>query len=124
MSMQVNVHEKAAIVVLNCAFSWGTVTDKEITDENIKDKGAVAGSLRTRKTLLPQASGAHVDTLRSVCTTFYNRVHLQRTFSTPIKGQRIMPQAVLRWTTWKRSARRRLARVLRWSRWSADTRQQ
>lgn len=91
--MKVKIQDKATIVVLNCAFSWGNVTDKEITDETTTAKGATRGSLRVRKTLLPQASGMYVDALRTTLGSFYRGVHERKTYSTLIEGQRVMPVA-------------------------------
>lgn len=86
------IQDKAVLVVLGCSFSWGTVTDKQITDETNDNKGAVRGALRVRKTLLPQASGVYVQALQSSLGEFY-RWHGIKTFSTPKIGERVMPVA-------------------------------
>lgn len=91
-NFNVALHEKAAIVQLNCAFSWGTITDKAITDETNISKGATAGAMHVRKKLLPAAAGVHAELVRSTLAKFY-QYHSKRTFSTPITGQRIMPTA-------------------------------
>ncbi len=93
MKYQSNLQDKAAIVILNCAFSWGNVTDKQLTAEVVSDNKAVRGSLRVRKTLLPDASGAHVRKVQGILSTFYRDVHSHLTYATPIEGQRIIPVA-------------------------------
>lgn len=86
------LHDKAVIVQLNCAFSWGTITDKDITQETNSNKGACTGAMRVRKTLLPQAAGVHVELVRQTLAQFY-AYHTSKTYSTPAKGQRLMPTA-------------------------------
>lgn len=91
-TFNVALHEKAVIVRLNCAFSWGTITDKAITDETNINKGATAGAMHVRKKLLPAAAGTHVELVRSTLSKFY-QYHAKRTFSTPTVGDRLMPTA-------------------------------
>lgn len=88
----VKVQDHAAIVILNCAFSWGTITDKEITDETNSNKHTQTKALRVRKTLLPADSGKDVAAVNTLLSTFY-AYHTSRTYATPIKGQRIIPVA-------------------------------
>lgn len=88
----IKVQDHAAIVILNCAFSWGTVTDKAITEETNRDKHTKTNALRVRKTLLPADSGRDVAAVQSILSTFYG-YHTSRTYATPIKGQRIIPVA-------------------------------
>lgn len=89
----VNIQDAATIVVLNCAFSWGNITDKQLTQDVTTANGATGGSLRVRKTLLPDASGNHVRNVQHELGKFYNGYHNDHTYSTPIEGQRIMPVA-------------------------------
>jgi len=93
MTYQANIQDAATIVVLNCAFSWGNVTDKQLTEEAVSTNGAVRGALRVRKTLLPEESGKHVRNVQHELGKFYNGFHNMHTYSTPIVGQRIMPTA-------------------------------
>lgn len=86
----IRVQDHASIVILNCAFSWGNVTDKEITDEVTTDKHAVAKAIRVRKTLLPAAAGVHVQLVQTTLGAFY-QYHCSKTYATPIKGQRVLP---------------------------------
>lgn len=88
----ITVRDKASLVLLNCAFSWGTVTDKRLTDATTTEQGAVAGSLRVRKTLLPKAAGKLVEDVRSVLSEFYV-YHTAKTYGTQVRGQRVMPSA-------------------------------
>lgn len=90
MTYDPQLHDKAVLVQLNCAFSWGTITDKLITDETNIRKGAVAGAMHVRKKLLPAAAGVHVELVQSMLAKFY-QYHTSKTFSTPTKGQRIIP---------------------------------
>lgn len=90
--MKIQIQDKATLVVLNCAFSWGTVTDKQLTDETNTNKKSVKGSLRVKKTLLPKASGVYVNALQTTLGEFY-RWHTSKTYATPTEGQRIMPTA-------------------------------
>lgn len=92
MNYNGKIQDKASIVILNAAFSWGTVTDKQITDETNDKKGSVKGSLRVKKTLLPKASGVYVNALQSTIGEFY-RWHTSKTYATPTEGQRILPTA-------------------------------
>lgn len=89
---QINLHEKAVLVILNCSFSWGTVTDRRMTDETVSEAGATRGSIRVRKTLLPADSGKHVKAVQSALSEFY-QYHVGKTYGTSIMGQRIMPSA-------------------------------
>jgi hypothetical protein len=86
------LHDKAVIVQLSCSFSWGTVTDKQITEETNTNKGAAAGVMHVRKKLLPDAAGVQVKALQAVLSEFY-KYHTSRTFSTVTDGQRLMPTA-------------------------------
>jgi hypothetical protein len=92
MNYDPQLHDKLVIVQLNCAFSWGTITDKAITDETNSNKGAVAGAMHVRKKLLPAAAGVHVEAVQSALSKFY-QYHCLKTFSTPTRGQRVMPTA-------------------------------
>lgn len=88
---QIKVQDHATIVILNCAFSWGTITDNVITNEVNNDKHTTANkALRVRKTLLPAHSGVYVDAVRTVLGEFY-QYHTRKAYATPIKGQRVMP---------------------------------
>lgn len=91
MNASIKVQDKAVLVVLNCSFSWGNITDKVITEETNTNKKSVQGSLRVRKTLLPGASGVHVDLVKKCLGAFYNGYHKDKTFSSSVEGQRIMP---------------------------------
>lgn len=93
MTNPIVVQDHAVIVILNCAFSWGTITDKTITEETNRDKHTKTKSLRVRKTLLPADSGEDVVRLTGILNGFYNGFHSARTYSTPIRGQRILPVA-------------------------------
>lgn len=90
MTYQTNLHEKAVIVQLNCAFSWGTITDQQITDETNHNKGAVRGAMHVKKKLLPAAAGLHVEQVQSILSKFY-QFHSKVTYGTPTRGQRLMP---------------------------------
>lgn len=90
--LNVNLQEKAVLVMLNCAFTWGTVTDRRMTDEVTDDTGATHGSVRVRKTLLPKAAGKLVAAVQSSLSDFY-QYHTRRTYGTSIRGQRVMPSA-------------------------------
>lgn len=83
------LHETGMLVTLNCSFSWGSITDKQITQETNDLKGSIAGSCRTRKTLLPAASGVHVKLVQSTLNLFKG-YHDQRTFSIGIEGTRVL----------------------------------
>ena len=61
--LTVGLQDKLVLVVLNCAFSWGTITDKEMSEEAIGETGATKGSVRVRKTLFPKASGVLIDAI-------------------------------------------------------------
>jgi len=89
---QVRVQDHATIVILNCAFSWGTITDNAITTEVNNDNHTTTKALRVRKTLLPAHSGVYVDAVRTALGAFY-QYHTSRSYATPIKGQRLMPVA-------------------------------
>jgi hypothetical protein len=91
MNASIKVQDKAVLVVLNCSFSWGNTLDREITDETNSNKGSMQNSLRVRKTLLPGASGVHVDLVKKCLSAFYGGYHKIHTYSTPIVGQRVMP---------------------------------
>lgn len=86
----INIRDKAVIVRLNCSFSWGTCLDKQITQEATNANHAVQGSIRARKTLLPQAAGVYVKAVQSTLTSLY-QYHESKTYATPTKGERIMP---------------------------------
>ncbi len=92
MNYDPQLHDKAVLVQLNCAFSWGTVTDKVITEETNTHKGAVTGAMHVRKKLLPAAAGVHVELVQSTLAKFY-QYHVSKTFSTSTDGQRVMPTA-------------------------------
>jgi hypothetical protein len=87
-----NVQDAATVVVLTCAFSWGNVTDKQMTEDVTTDNRAVRGALRVRKTLLPDASGNYVRAVQHELAKFYG-YHRSVTYDTPIVGQRLMPVA-------------------------------
>lgn len=84
------IRDKAVLVRLNCSFSWGTCLDKQITQEATDANHAVQGSIRARKTLLPQASGVYVAAVQSTLSSFY-QYHKSRTYATPTEGDRLMP---------------------------------
>lgn len=86
----INIRDKAVIVRLNCSFSWGTCLDKQITQEATNANHAVQGSIRARKTLLPQASGVYVAAVQSALSSFY-QYHKSKTYATPTEGDRLMP---------------------------------
>lgn len=90
--MNINIHDAVVIAQLNCAFSWGTITDKKITEEVNADKGSTRGSVRARKTLLPAAAGTAVALVQEACSKFYT-YHTSRTLATGVKGQRLLPTA-------------------------------
>src|SRR4029077_15852260 len=83
------LHERFALVQLNCSFSWGTVTDTTISGEVNTAKNS-KGALRVRKTLMPEASGKRIRELNSVLYEFY-KWHTLNTMSTPTIGQRVFP---------------------------------
>lgn len=92
MSFAPNLHDKAVIVQLHNSFSWGTITDKVITEETNQVKGSTKGSLHVRKKLLPDAAGKQVAELKTLISTFY-QYHISRTASTGTDGDRILPTA-------------------------------
>lgn len=89
----IQVRDKATLVLLKCSFSWGTITDKRLTDVATAENNAVDGSLRVRKTLLPKDAGKLVDDVRAVLNEFYGGYHIKRTYGSGIEGQRVMPSA-------------------------------
>lgn len=90
MHANIKLQDKATLVILNCAFSWGNMLDKEITNEIAADKHSARGAVRAHKTLLPGASGVHVKEVQAHLSAFY-QYHASKTFATPIRGQRLMP---------------------------------
>lgn len=86
----INIRDKAVIVRLNCSFSWGTCLDKQITQEATDANHAVQGSIRARKTLLPQDSGVYVSAVQATLSSFY-QYHKGKTYATPNEGDRILP---------------------------------
>jgi hypothetical protein len=92
MKFNPELHDKAVIVRLNCSFSWGTITDKEITEETNTNKGAVMGAMHVRKNLMPAAAGMHVKLVQQILSKFY-QYHVSKTFSTSTTGDRLMPTA-------------------------------
>lgn len=89
--LTVRPQDKLVLVVLNCAFSWGTVTDKQMSEATTDETGATKGSVRVRKTLFPKASGVRIDAVRTALNSFYNGAHSDLTFSIGDKGRRAMP---------------------------------
>ena len=92
MNYDAQLHDKAVIVRLGCSFSWGTITDKQITAETNQDKGACNGAMHVRKKLLPDAAGKHVKELQTILSTFYG-YHKGRSYSTNNEGDRLIPTA-------------------------------
>lgn len=92
MSYNPQLHDKAVIVQLHNSFSWGTITDKIITEETNQAKGSVKGAMHVRKKLLPAAAGKEVAELKTLIYTFY-QYHISRTASTGTDGDRIIPTA-------------------------------
>jgi histone H3/H4 len=90
--LTVRPQDKLVLVVLNCAFSWGTITDKAMSQELTDGTGATKGSVRARKTLFPKGSGMLIDAVRTAVNEFYNGIHCLYTFGTGDKGRRGMPQ--------------------------------
>jgi hypothetical protein len=91
--LTVRPQDKLVLVILNCAFSWGTITDKQMSQEATDETGATKGSVRVRKTLFPKASGKHIDAVRTALNTFYSGTHSDLTFSIGDRGRRAMPSA-------------------------------
>lgn len=91
--LTVRPQDKLVLVILSCSFSWGTKTDKEMSQEATNESGATDGSVRVRKTLFPAASGKHIKAVQSVLSAFDSNTHRQHTFGIGIKGQRAMPSA-------------------------------
>lgn len=86
----INIRDKAVLVRLNCSFSWGTCLDRKITQEATDANHAVQGSIRARKTLLPQDAGVYVKAVQSTLSSFY-QYHKSKTYATPTEGDRLMP---------------------------------
>lgn len=89
--LTVRPQDKLVLVVLSCSFSWGTKTDKEMSEAAVDDAGATTGAVRVRKTLFPAASGKHIKAVQSTLSAFYGNVHMAHTFGIGMKGQRAMP---------------------------------
>jgi hypothetical protein len=91
--LTVRPQDKLVLVVLSCSFSWGTKTDKEMSEAAVDEAGATTGAVRVRKTLFPAASGKHIKAVQSTLSAFYGNVHMVHTFGIGLKGQRAMPSA-------------------------------
>jgi hypothetical protein len=91
--LTVRPQDKLVLVVLSCSFSWGTKTDKQMSEAATEETGATTGAVRVRKTLFPAASGKHIKAVQSSLSAFYSNVHMQHTFGVGMKGQRAMPSA-------------------------------
>jgi hypothetical protein len=91
--LTVRPQDKLVLVVLSCSFSWGTKTDKEMSEAAVDEAGATTGAVRVRKTLFPAASGKHIKAVQSALSAFYGNVHMFHTFSIGMKGSRAMPSA-------------------------------
>lgn len=85
---QVNIAEKLMVVRLNCSFSFGRVTDKQITHETNTAKGTKA--LKVVKELLPGDAGTKLRELQGVLSAFYN-YHKRVTLSSVNEGERLLP---------------------------------
>lgn len=86
----VNIAEKLMAVRLNCSYSFGRITDKQITRETNNSKGT--HSLLVRKELLPGAAGTQLKALQSTLASFY-QYHKKVTMSSVNEGERLLPVA-------------------------------
>lgn len=84
------LQDKAVLVRLNCAFSWGTITDKRLTEDVTNEQHSVDGSIRVRKTLLPNESGKRVKAVQAALSEMYG-YHIKKTFGIDVEGERMMP---------------------------------
>lgn len=84
----VKIQEKLMIVRLNCAFSFGRVTDKQITRETNADKRT--RSLLVKKEILPGVAGTELRALQGTLAEFY-KYHSGVTMSSVNDGERLLP---------------------------------
>lgn len=89
---QINIAEKLMTIRLNCSFSFGSTTDRQITAETNATKGTHA--LRVRKDLFPGASGTDLRNLHGVLQKFY-MYHKGVTMESITEGERLLPVAFL-----------------------------
>lgn len=92
-AITIRPQDKLVLVVLNCSFAWGCVTDKQMSQEATDETGATRGSVRVRKTLFPKASGKYIEAVRTSLSDFYGNTHSRLTFSIGDRGRRAMPSA-------------------------------
>lgn len=84
----IKIQEKLMAVRLNCSYSFGRITDRQITAETNVSKQTRA--LLVRKELLPQDAGKNLRNLQGVLNSFYI-YHKKVTMSSANEGERLLP---------------------------------
>lgn len=84
----VNIAEKLMACRLSCSYSFGRVTDRQITRETNQMKQT--HSLLVRKELLPGPSGAELKALQATLAQFY-QYYKKITMTSVSDGERLLP---------------------------------